>query len=43
MRFEILDPNDTKNLDVCSPPNETGTQPWTLEEVDISRQGRRLT
>jgi hypothetical protein len=35
MRIEILDPKDTKNLDVLT-PNETGTQPWTLEETDFT-------
>ena len=34
MRFEIFDPKDTKGLDVLT-PNETGTQPWTLEETDF--------
>jgi hypothetical protein len=35
MRFEIFDPKLLKNLDVLT-PNETGTQPWTLEEVDFT-------
>ena len=35
MRFEILDPKDINNLDVLT-PNETGTQPWTLEETDFT-------
>jgi hypothetical protein len=35
MRFEIFDPKDMKNLDVLT-PNETGTQPWTLEETDFT-------
>lgn len=35
IRFEILDPKDVKNLDVMT-PNETGTQPWTLEEADFT-------
>jgi tetratricopeptide (TPR) repeat protein len=35
MRFEILDPRRPKDLDV-STPNETGTQPWTLEEVEFT-------
>ncbi len=34
MRFEIFDPKDTKGLDILT-PNETGTQPWTLEETDF--------
>jgi tetratricopeptide (TPR) repeat protein len=35
MRFEIVDPKDQKNLDVLT-PNETGTEPWTLEQIDFS-------
>lgn len=35
MRFEILDPKDTRNLNILT-PNETGTQPWTLEETDFT-------
>ena len=35
MRFEIFDPHRTKNLDVLT-PNETGTQPWTLEEAEFT-------
>jgi Tetratricopeptide repeat len=35
LRFEIFDPKDTKNLDLLT-PNETGTEPWTLEEVDFT-------
>lgn len=35
IQFEILDPKDVKNLDVLT-PNETGTQPWTLEEADFT-------
>ena len=35
VRFEIFDPKDTRNLDVLT-PNETGTQPWTLEETDFT-------
>ena len=35
MRFEIFDPKDKKSLDVLT-PNETGTQPWTLEETDFT-------
>ncbi len=35
MRFEIVDPNDPQHLDV-STPNETGTLPWTLEQVDFT-------
>ncbi len=34
MRFEILDPENEKNLDVMT-PNETGTEPWTLEQLDF--------
>jgi hypothetical protein len=32
MRFEILDPKDQQNLDVVT-KNETGTLPWTLEQI----------
>jgi tetratricopeptide (TPR) repeat protein len=35
MRFEIVDPKDPQHLDVLS-PNETGTTPWTLEELDFT-------
>lgn len=35
MRFEILDPQDQQRLDMLT-PNETGTLPWTLEEVDFT-------
>ena len=35
MRFEILDPKDQQHLDVLT-PNETGTLPWTLEQVDFT-------
>jgi tetratricopeptide (TPR) repeat protein len=35
MRFEIVDPNDLQHLDVMT-PNETGTLPWTLEQLDFT-------
>jgi tetratricopeptide (TPR) repeat protein len=35
MRFEIADPKDQAHLDVVT-PNETGTLPWTLEQVDFT-------
>ena len=35
MRFEITDPRQPKDLDVLT-PNETGTQPWTMEEVEFT-------
>lgn len=35
MRFEILDPKDTKDLDVFT-PNATGSHPWTIEETDFT-------
>jgi tetratricopeptide (TPR) repeat protein len=35
MRFEILDPKDRQHLDVLT-PNETGTLPWTPEQVDFT-------
>ena len=35
MRFEIIDPRRPKVLDVLT-PNETGTQPWTMEEGDFT-------
>ncbi len=35
MRFEILDPKDQQHLDVLT-PNETGTLPWTLEQIDFT-------
>jgi tetratricopeptide (TPR) repeat protein len=35
MRFEILDPKDQAHLDVLT-PNETGTVPWTLEQIDFT-------
>ncbi len=35
MRFEIVDPKDLQDLDVLT-PNETGTLPWTLEQVDFT-------
>ena len=35
MRFEILDPKDPQHLDQLT-PNETGTEPWTLEQADFT-------
>jgi tetratricopeptide (TPR) repeat protein len=35
MRFEIVDPKDQQHLDVVT-PNETGTLPWTLEQIDFT-------
>ena len=35
MRFEVVDPNDQKDLDVLT-KNETGTLPWTLEQMDFT-------
>jgi tetratricopeptide (TPR) repeat protein len=35
MRFEIRDPRRMKDLDVLT-PNETGNQPWTMEEVEFT-------
>jgi tetratricopeptide (TPR) repeat protein len=35
MRFEIVDPNNPQHLDVVT-PNETGTVPWTLEQIDFT-------
>ena len=35
MRFEIVDPKDPKHLDVVT-QNETGTLPWTLEQMDFT-------
>ena len=35
MRFEIVDPKHTRDLDVLT-PNETGTLPWTLEETTFT-------
>jgi tetratricopeptide (TPR) repeat protein len=35
MRFEIVDPKDQGHLDILT-PNETGTLPWTLEQVDFT-------
>jgi tetratricopeptide (TPR) repeat protein len=35
VRFEITDPRRPKVLDVLT-PNETGTQPWTMEEADFT-------
>jgi tetratricopeptide (TPR) repeat protein len=35
IRFEILDPKDPQHLDMVT-KNETGTLPWTLEQVDFT-------
>jgi tetratricopeptide (TPR) repeat protein len=35
MRFEIVDPKDPQHLDLLS-KNETGTLPWTLEQLDFT-------
>jgi hypothetical protein len=35
MRFQIVDPKDPPHLDVVT-PNETGTLPWTLEQIDFT-------
>lgn len=35
MRFEIVDPKDQQHVDVVT-PNETGSLPWTLEQVDLT-------
>jgi tetratricopeptide (TPR) repeat protein len=35
MRFEIVDPKDQQHLDVVT-PNETGTLPWTLVQIDFT-------
>ena len=35
MRFEIVDPKDPQHMDVLT-PNETGTLPWTLEQIDFT-------
>ena len=35
MRFEILDPKDQQQLDALT-SNETGTLPWTLEQLDFT-------
>jgi hypothetical protein len=35
VRFEIRDPSQPRDLNLLT-PNETGTQPWTLEEVDFT-------
>jgi tetratricopeptide (TPR) repeat protein len=35
IRFEILDPKDRRDLDVLT-PNVTGTEPWTLAQVDFT-------
>jgi tetratricopeptide (TPR) repeat protein len=35
MRFEIRDTRRSQDLDVLT-PNETGTEPWTLEELDFT-------
>ena len=42
MRFEIMDPKDETRLDVIT-PNETGTLPWTMEQIDFTTgPGTRL-
>jgi hypothetical protein len=35
MRFEIVDPKDPQHVAIIT-PNETGTLPWTLEQVDFT-------
>jgi tetratricopeptide (TPR) repeat protein len=35
MRFEIVDLRDQQHLDILT-PNETGTLPWTLEQIDFT-------
>jgi Tfp pilus assembly protein PilF len=35
VRFEIVDPKDPSHLDVVT-QNETGTLPWTLEQIDFT-------
>ena len=35
IRFEIVDPKDQQHLDVLT-QNETGTLPWTLEQIDFT-------
>jgi tetratricopeptide (TPR) repeat protein len=35
LRFEILDPQDPRRLDILT-SNTTGTQPWTLEQSDFA-------
>ena len=35
MRFEIVDPMDPRQVDTLT-PNETGSLPWTLEQVDFT-------
>lgn len=35
MRFEIVDPKDPAHMDILT-PNETGSLPWTLEQVDFA-------
>jgi hypothetical protein len=35
MRFEIVDPKDPQHLDLLT-KNETGTLPWTLEQLDFT-------
>jgi tetratricopeptide (TPR) repeat protein len=35
MRFEIVAPKDQSHLEVVT-PNETGTLPWTMEQVDFT-------
>lgn len=39
IRFEIIDPKDERDLHVVT-PNETGTQGWTLEEIDFTTGSR---
>ena len=35
VRFEIVDPKDPRQLDLLT-TNETGTNPWTLEQLDLT-------
>lgn len=35
LRFEVVDPKDEQHVLVLT-PNETGTEPWTLEEADFT-------
>jgi len=35
VRFEIVDPKDPQHLDLLT-ANETGTNPWTLEQLDFT-------
>ena len=35
MRFEIIDPLRPKDLDTLT-TNETGTLPWTMEEIEFT-------